>query len=108
MAGRLPMPNSTRWYPRKDVEPRLDERLRAAASEFLRGHSNGRVHAKQRPAWIAFLITLVSGLRGIDVLFWERAALVKAYSAEQGTPLVSGRQGTRDRGSLTDFVGTDG
>ena len=39
------------------------------------------------------------------MLFWDASALVKAYSAEQGTPLVVGAvKATRDQGSLTDFV----
>lgn len=39
------------------------------------------------------------------MLFWDASALVKAYSAEQGTPCVLGAlKAMRERGSLTDFV----
>jgi hypothetical protein len=49
-------------YPRKDVDPELDEAMRAAGARIpTRSFNRPRVLVKPRPAWLAFLITLVFG-----------------------------------------------
>ena len=49
-------------YPRKDVDPDFDERMRAAGVRIpTRSLHRPRILVKPRPAWLAFLITLVFG-----------------------------------------------
>jgi hypothetical protein len=49
-------------YPREDVDPEFDEAMRAAGARIpTRSFNRPRVLVKPRPAWLAFLITLVFG-----------------------------------------------
>lgn len=50
-----------RW-PRKDVDPEFDEEMRALGFRIpTRSLDRPRVVVKPRPAWLAFLITLIYG-----------------------------------------------
>jgi|GEM_PF-2734709 hypothetical protein len=49
-------------YPRRDVDPEFDEEMRAAGFRIpTRSLHRPRVLVKPRPAWLAFLLTLVFG-----------------------------------------------
>jgi hypothetical protein len=62
LAGRLTDAEADALWPRKDVDPELDARLRAAGVRIpTRSLDRPRVVVKPRPAWLAFLITLVFG-----------------------------------------------
>jgi hypothetical protein len=49
-------------WPRKDVDPEFDEQMRAMGARIpTRSLDRPRVVVRPRPAWLAFLITLVFG-----------------------------------------------
>jgi hypothetical protein len=49
-------------WPRKEVDPEFDEQMRAMGARIpTRSLDRPRVVVRPRPAWLAFLITLVFG-----------------------------------------------
>jgi hypothetical protein len=61
-ASRLTEAEMDALWPRKDVDPEFDEEMRAAGFRIpTRSLDRPRVVVKPRPAWLAFLITLVFG-----------------------------------------------
>jgi hypothetical protein len=62
LASRLTEAEKDALWPRKDVDPAFDEEMRAAGFRIpTRSLDRPRVVVKPRPAWLAFLITLVFG-----------------------------------------------
>lgn len=57
MLTHLEEPEADERWPRKDVDPDFDERMRAAGVRVpTRSLARPRYVAKQRPAWLAFLL----------------------------------------------------
>lgn len=62
MATQVTDAEADALWPRKDVDPVFDEEMRAAGFRIpTRTLDRPRVVVKPRPAWLAFLITLVLG-----------------------------------------------
>jgi len=62
LASQLTDAEKDALWPRQDVDPEFDEAMRAAGFRIpTRSLDRPRVVVRPRPAWIAFLITLVFG-----------------------------------------------
>jgi hypothetical protein len=79
--ARLAEARANALYPRKDVDPELDEEMRAAGFRIpTRSLDRPRILVKLRPAWLAFLIRISVAAGHLLGRIWDpkRNGLVQA------------------------------